>query len=136
MIFTADVMTDSGFIVPKGTVLDTETSLTPYFQAGARVGFMDYLKQLYYPYFKRRDPDLTEADLVAEGDLHAIAPYLRGSDKIGVTTNRDDIILAPGDLAYLQALFGPRLKVFPSGGHLGNLDYKPVAAYIGNFFGD
>jgi len=136
MIFTADVMTDSGFIVPKGTTLDTETSLTPYFQAGARVSFMDYLKQLFFPYFKRRDPDLTEADLVVEADLHRIEDYLRGADKIGMMTNRDDIILAPGDLAYLQALFGPRARIYPTGGHLGNLDYRPVSAYIGNFFGN
>ena len=134
MIFTADVMTDSGFIVPKGVVLDTETSLTPYFQSGARVGFMDYLHELYFPYFQRRDPALTEPELVAEADLNTIEGYLRGADKIGLMTNRDDIILGPGDLAYLEELFGPRAQIYPSGGHMGNLEHRTVSAYVGNFF--
>lgn len=136
MIFTADVMTDSGFIVPKGTELDTETSLTPYFQAGARVGFTDYLNELFLPFFQRRDPSLTKADLTAEADLHAIEDYLRGATKIGLISNRDDIILGKGDLAYMKELFGSRAQIYPTGGHLGNIEYKPVSAHIANFFGE
>ena len=134
MIFSADVMTDTGFIVPQGVKLDTGTSLTTYFQTGARVGFVDYLQEFYYPYFKRRDPELTREDLVDEASLKAIEGYLRETEKIGLITNRDDIILGPGDLTYLEAVFGPRARIFPTGGHLGNLEHRTVSAYVGNYF--
>ena len=43
-------------------------------------------------------------------------------------SNRDEIILAPGELEYLEALMGDRMKVFAYGGHCGNIDSKESVA--------
>ena len=43
-------------------------------------------------------------------------------------TNRDEIILAPGELAYMEGLLGERIKVFDHGGHCGNIDSKESVA--------
>jgi hypothetical protein len=49
-------------------------------------------------------------------------------------TNDNDFILAPGELDYLRQLFGERTKVYPRGGHLGNLEYRDNMAYFVEFF--
>ena len=49
-------------------------------------------------------------------------------------TNENDFILAPGERDYLRQLFGERTKVYPRGGHLGNLEYRDNMAYMAGFF--
>ena len=60
--------------------------------------------------------------------------YLRNDDNIGVMHNSDDIILGPGDIEYLQEVMGERAKIFPLGGHCGNMHYRENVAYMLDFF--
>ncbi len=134
MVFTSDVMSQSGYIVPKSKELSTSTSLTEYFKTGMRLSFEDYLDELFYPYFKAKNPSLTREDLVEEASLERIEDYLTRTQKIGLMTNEDDIILAPGELDYLMDVFGVRAKIFPTGGHCGNLEQRHVIAHMTEFF--
>ena len=36
----------------------------------------------------------------------------------------------PGELDYLRRVFGTRIKIYPSGGHLGNLEYRDNMAFL------
>ncbi len=134
MIFTADVMNGGGFLVPEGRDLVTADSLTGYFQAGARVGFSGYLDDYLAPRAQAVTAGLTLDALKAEGEMAALAPYLASAEDVWLMTNADDVILAPGDLEILKGLFGPRAIIHPSGGHLGNLEHRAVAAEIAAFF--
>ena len=134
MAFVADVMADYGYIVPKGTKLDSLSSLTEYFDDGMTLSFENYFDRFLYPYYKARDPGLTRKALIEEASLRSIQDYLAGADKIGLLTNEDDIILAPGEIDYLRTLFGPRARVFPTGGHLGNFDDRHVIYALVSFF--
>ena len=134
MAFTSDVMSQSGYVVPKSKELSTSTSLTEYFKTGMRLSFEDYLDELFYPYFKAKDPNLTREDLIEEASLERIEDYLVRSPKIGLMTNEDDIILAPGEIDYLREVFGERAQIFPTGGHCGNLQQRHVIAYMTEFF--
>jgi hypothetical protein len=134
MVLTSDVMSRSGYVVPKSLELTSRSSLTKFFKVGMRLTFEDYLDQLFYPYFKARDPSLTLEDLIDEASLERIEDYLIHSPKIGLLTNEDDIILAPGEIDYLREVFGERAKIFPTGGHCGNLAHRHVIAYITQFF--
>ena len=49
-------------------------------------------------------------------------------------TNRDDLILTKEDLSFLSATFGPRFKLYPIGGHCGNLRYRDNVAVMLDFF--
>jgi hypothetical protein len=49
-------------------------------------------------------------------------------------TNENDFILAPADLGYLRQIFGERIKVYPRGGHLGNLEYRDNMVDFVGFF--
>ncbi|MBW1645220.1 MAG: alpha/beta hydrolase [Deltaproteobacteria bacterium] len=124
MLFTADVMTDSGYLVPKNLHLSRTDS------------FAAYARDLLYPAFKAKEPGLTFEKFVARSSLRSIEDYLRHSQKIGLVTNADDFILAPGDTAYFKEVFGDRARIYPRGGHCGNLGYRDNVEYMINFLKD
>lgn len=133
-IFTTDVMTGGGYVVPKNRVLKTSDSLFDFFLVSTHVGFTNYFHEYFYPYFKSKRPGLTKEELIASESLKSIDGYLRNSPKFGMMTNSNDFIISPDELAYLKDLFGDRAKIYPSGGHLGNLEYKDNLAYMIDFF--
>jgi hypothetical protein len=101
MIFTADVMSDAGFIVPKGKLLTSSSPLTDYFKTGARIHFEEYLDHLYLPYYQAKDPTLTREALIQESSIASIEDYLLAAQKNGLVTNEDDDILYHCDIEYL-----------------------------------
>ncbi len=134
MIFTADVMTNFGLIKPKNLVLGSADSLTDYFMVANRTSFMDYFEELFYPYFRSKRPGLNEGALTERISLRSIESYLRNTPKIILMGNADDLILAPEDLAFLKDVFGSRARIYPIGGHCGNMKFRDNVAYMINFF--
>jgi hypothetical protein len=134
MIFDSDVMTNGGYVVPKNKVLKASDNLKEYFRVSVHLSFIDYFNEYFYPYFQKKRPGLTKEALIGSESLKSIEEYLKSSQKFGVMTNENDLILAPGELDYLRQLFGARTKVYPRGGHLGNLEYKDNMAYMADFF--
>lgn len=134
MMFASDVMTRSGFVVPKTLELDHNDFLDDYFRTLLRISFVRYLDEMLLPVAQRQNPQLVRQKLIDDASLKSIDGYLRQAEKVGVLTNEDDIILAPGELDYLRQLFGVRAMVFPRGGHCGNLDHHDVADYLTTYF--
>ncbi len=134
MIFDSDVMTNGGYVVPKNRVLKASESLRGYFRVSIHLSFIDYFNEYFYPYFQKKRPVLTREALIDSQSLKSIEGYLKHARNFGVMTNENDFILAPGELDYLRQLFGMRIKVYPSGGHLGNLEYKDNMAHMVEFF--
>lgn len=134
MMFATDVMTGSGFVVPKGMALDSNDPLDNYFRVLARISFVKYLDELLLPVAQRRDPQLTRQAVIDGSSLKSIESYLQTASKVSMVTNADDIILSPGELDYLKQLLGPRAKVFPRGAHCGNIDQLAFATYLTSYF--
>ena len=134
MAFASDVMTQYGMVVPKDKVLSSTDSTMVYFERLLRTSFMDYFDDFFYPYHQARNPSLTREQLIDELSLRNIESYLRGAEKIAMTTNDDDIILAPGEVDWLREVFGSRAKIWPTGGHCGNMEHKDFVAYMVNYF--
>ena len=134
MIFTADVMANYGLIVPKNRELGSADSLTDFFKVTSHVSFIDYFNEFLFPYYQARTPGLTKEALIEGTSLRSIESYLRNSPKIALMGNEDDLILAPEDLAFLKEVFGSRARIFPYGGHLGNLMYSANVFYMIDFF--
>ena len=126
MIFTADVMNGGGYIVPKHARLTGFTSLTRFALVSYRTRFEDYFDEYFFPDRQQREPTLTRQALLDRLSLRSLDPYLRAAEKIGLIHNEDDIILAPGEIEYLQGVFGARARVFPTGGHMGNTFHPDV----------
>ena len=72
--------------------------------------------------------------LIDKTSLYALEDYLKGSDKIAVMHNADDLILGQGDIGFLRRTFGDRLTLYPRGGHCGNLNYRVNADAMLEFF--
>jgi hypothetical protein len=133
MIFASDVMTNSGYVVPMNKVLTNADSLEDYFQVASHLSFFNYFNEYLFPYFEKKRPGLTRQTFIDSLSLRSIEPYLKSSDKFGVMTNANDFILTKDELDYLRQTFGGRAKIYPRGGHLGNLEYKDNLAYMVDF---
>jgi pimeloyl-ACP methyl ester carboxylesterase len=134
MVFTSDVFTEAGYVVPKGLKLGRHDKRDVYIKMLSRLSFLDYFRGLFQPYFQSKDPNLTEPELIRQMSLRYIEDYLRTSPKFGLIHNEDDVILLPGEIDYLRDLFGSRALIFPHGGHCGNMAYPDnVKAMVGFF---
>jgi pimeloyl-ACP methyl ester carboxylesterase len=134
LIFASDVMTNSGYVVPKNRVLSYTDSLTDYFLVSSHLSFFDYFNECLYPYIQKQRPGLTKQEYIESLSLRSIEGYLKSSAKFGVMANENDFIITKAELDYLRQLFGERAKIYPRGGHLGNLEYKENLAYMVDFF--
>jgi hypothetical protein len=134
MIFASDVMTNSGYVVPKNRELSPTDSMADYFMVSTHLSFFDYFNEYFYPYFQKLRPGLTKQALIESESLKSIEGYLKSSAKFGMMTNENDFILTKVELDYLKQLFGERAKIYPRGGHLGNLEYKDNLTYMVDFF--
>lgn len=133
MIFVSDVFNNLGYLVPKDTTLTKTTSLTNYSKSARRIGFSDYVNEVYVPYFTQASA-MTPQQVIDASSLLSIKDYLQNSDKIAMMHNEDDPILQSGEIEQLKSLFPNRAKVYPYGGHCGNMEYIDNVAYMVDFF--
>ncbi len=136
MVFSSDVMTKAGYVVPKGLELGRNARTTEYLKVLGRLTFIDYFEGIFMPHFQTVNPSVTEPEMIELMSLKTIEDYLRTSPKIGLIGNEDDIILLPGEIDYLKDVFGSRAMIYPYGGHCGNMGYPDnVEAMVGFFKG-
>ena len=134
MVTTADYAAQRGFIVPRNHTFSVSESTTPYFKVAMRTSFVDYIDQMYLPYFREKIPGSTRDSLIAESSLESIESFLRSADNIALMHNDDDFIMAEGEIDYLRQVFGSRAMIYPSGGHMGNLAYRDNVAFMVDYF--
>jgi hypothetical protein len=130
LVFTSDVMTDYGYVKPKGLLLDRYADISTYGQVVNRLGFTDYYHNFFYPFYKADSPDMSRDEFIAAISLNEIADYLRNSPKITVMHNQDDVILEPGEIEFFNDVFGDRATIYPHGGHCGNMSYRDNVAHM------
>ena len=135
LVTMADVLTESAYIVPVGLKADITAYVNPYFVVSARTPFELYFRELMVPYYRRTDPAVTEDELKHRASLYSIEDYLRTTERVGVTHNADDVIMADGELDWLADVFGERATIWPRGGHGGNLAFRDNVEYMLAFFG-
>lgn len=134
MLFALDVSYNVGGIIYKNHEIDKFESITHSMYRASVITFKDYFEKVLVPWQQESEADLTRESLIARLGLKNIESYLRNTAKISLVTNADDIILAEGEIAYLQDVFGARAKIFPRGGHCGNIDRVSFVAYMNSQF--
>ena len=126
MIFTSDVCNRAGYLVPPDRYpLKTGDPLMDYAEAAFEIGFEDYMDEFLLPYLQHLDPSLDRYTMIQQCSLYPIRSYLKETDKVVLIGNRDDVILNDNDVRFIEDTFGGRAKLFPSGGHCGNMMYGP-----------
>lgn len=134
IVFTSDLLNRRGLITPRDYRITESTSLTPFFQMALRCDFDCYIAEQLMPMWRARYDGGSLNQLVDKSSLYALEDYLRGSDKVSVMHNADDLILGQGDIGFLRRTFGDRLTLYPRGGHCGNLNYRVNADAMLEFF--
>lgn len=134
MVFAADVMTHSGYIVHPNEKLTTGDTLTGYFKSALYWGFTDYFERILLPYARQQDRSMSLSQLKYLLSLESIANYLRTTPTLAAITNSDDFILNQEELQFLVNSLGPRLTLFPAGGHGGNFTYRKNIEHLLQFF--
>ena len=124
IVFTSDLINRRGLIIPPGYPISEGTEITPFFRRALLCDFDCYMAEQLVPMWRKRFDGGSLPQLVNAVSLYALEDYLRTSDKIAVMHNADDIILGRGDLGFLRRTFGPRLTLYPRGGHCGNMNYR------------
>ena len=104
----------------------------PVYHEILQYSFRDYLDKFVIPYYSRRGLDLgAPGALDRASDLRTYQAGLHSNREIRLILNRNDFLLAPGDLQWFQSNLLPgEMTVFPTGGHLGNLAYPAVQKAI------
>jgi hypothetical protein len=134
MAFAADVMTNYGYVKPKEMELTRYTNLQTFNRVVTRLGFTDYYHEFFYPYYRDHENAGNRDAFVQSESLTRIQDYLRNSPKISVIHNEDDIILEPGEIDFFRDVFGDRAKIYPYGGHCGNMSYRDNVAHMVDTF--
>jgi len=134
MAYTTDLMTDFGYIKPKNVTMTKNSSPSEFMKVAHRLGFTDFYHVYFFPYQKAKNPSLTRSGLINDMSLSSIEDYLRSAEKIEVMHNVDDIILEPGDIDFFPRVFGDRAKIYPRGGHCGNMDFRDNVTHMVNVF--
>ena len=103
----------------------------PAYREIGEYGFMEYAFAFMLPAVQARDPAVFDGPTLFDRcDLHALQPALAGDPRLRVVANRDDFLLEPGDVDFLQATLKDHLLLFEEGGHLGNLGRPGVRLAI------
>ncbi len=134
LMVTADVMSRSGFIIPTTLHGARNANVDEYFIVSSRTSFLRYFDGLLLPYYQKQNPGLTREEAITAAGLAPVADFLRTADHVAVMHNADDIILAEGEIDWLKSVFGDRAKIWPRGGHLGNLEYRENIEWIVGHF--
>ncbi len=106
-------------------------------QAANRVTFVDYAERLAVPLWRQQGAGLP-TDLqgfARRGSLTPILKQLRGNPRVHIVHNADDVLATRQSIRQLEQALGPRVVVFPYGGHLGNLWYADNKDYMLRIFG-
>lgn len=131
--FISDVITKSYVYTDRDEKLNKFTSLFESFKKVDFANFEDYVDRIGFPYYKNQNEKFTMEDLNREASLRIVDDYIRNSEKIMAVTNEDELILSNEDLVYLKDTFKNRIKVYPRGGHCGNMFYYENVALMINF---
>jgi pimeloyl-ACP methyl ester carboxylesterase len=130
MVFAGDVMSHSGYITPADKKFNRNESLEYYAYASTWVPFAQYVDELLLPSVMKAHPGATREELLFQASLKGIEPWLKGNAKVWALSNADEIILAPGELDYMKGLMGERIRVYPRGGHCGNILHRDTVRDI------
>ncbi|MCS5423222.1 MULTISPECIES: serine/threonine protein kinase [Psychrilyobacter] len=131
--YISDLMTKSGVFTDPNKKIKKFQSMSGYYKAINYSNFQDYIEKIGFKTYKKLDKNLTMEEITEESSLKTVETYLKDSENVMVVTNEDEVILTKDNLKYLKKIMGSRIKVYPYGGHCGNMFYEENIDYVIDF---
>jgi pimeloyl-ACP methyl ester carboxylesterase len=87
--------------------------------------FKDYTERIAVPLWRVQagTPDADLESFTKRGSLASILDRVRGNGRVHIMHNADDFLADRRSIEELKETLGDQLKLYPYGGHLGNLWY-------------
>ena len=118
MLYVIELMRHPGILT---TPVSWDYRSARFAEAG-RYDLLDYVRRVLAPRLHGAKARSKSFEQVAyEGSLLALAPALKANPRVYLMHNADDFLVSPEDLKFLEETFGDRARIYPYGGHLGNL---------------
>ena len=84
-------------------------------------GYLEYFQKFILPQFKKYNFFTMQKHI----NMDSVEPGMHDNPNMYLMHNTDDPLISAAQLVTLQGVFGPeRSKIYPLGGHLGNLWYS------------
>ena len=132
--YITDLMTRSGVYSDPTKKAKKYESMSQYYSSINFSSFEKYIEKIGYPVYEKTHPGITLEEVIKQSDLKSIDSYLKTATNIAVITNEDELILTKDNLDYLKQTLGNKLKVYPYGGHCGNMFYKDNIDFMIEYF--
>jgi len=122
--YISDLMTKSGVYTDPNKKITKFQNMSEYYSAINYSNFQNYIERIGFKTYKKLDKTLTMKKMIKNSSLKFIENYLKSAKNIAVITNEDELILTPDNLEYLKKTMAGKIKIYPYGGHCGNMFYK------------
>lgn len=124
-----DVILASQQVKDLGLLKSPVNSINARTEEAGRFTFEKFTEKFFYPNYMSR---LTLDEFYESGSLTSIFDILESNPGTFLFHNADDFLYQPELTEVLQSKMGQRFKLFPHGGHLGNLWYPENLKTIAN----
>ena len=131
--YITDIMTNSGVYTDPDDQITKFQDMSTYYSTINYSDFQDYIERVGFKTHKKLDKTLTMEKMIENSSLKIIHNYLKDAENIAVFTNEDELILTSDNLKYLKNTMEDKIKVYPYGGHCGNMFYKDNIASMINY---
>ena len=125
LVYVTQVIYDQGVLTaPKDEVRKR-------LEEAKKFTFTDYNEKIAVPLWKRRatESQVDLESLINRGSLARILDRLRSNSKVHIMHNADDFLAERKSIEELKEALGDRVRLYPYGGHLGNLWFPENKEY-------
>lgn len=130
----ADVILTSQIVKDLGILKSKANNWNERHKEAEALNFLDYFEKFVIPQIADRAADPLQY-LVEHSNLEAMTESLKNDSSVFIMHNQDDFLVDSAQLNLLTEMVGPsRMKIYPMGGHLGNLWYSENQQDIINVF--
>ncbi|MCA9414806.1 MAG: VacJ family lipoprotein [Candidatus Omnitrophica bacterium] len=107
----------------------------PAYREIGEYSYLEYLESFVLPALRQSNPqDANRESILRASNLRSRQNGLARNPKIRVFTNRNDFLLSPEDLEWMERIFGnERIDIAYNGGHMGNLYISSIQDRICQF---
>jgi hypothetical protein len=130
LVYVTQVIYDQGVLTaPKDQVRKR-------IQEAKKFTFTDYNEKIAVPLWRRQatEPQVDLESFIKQGSLARILDRLRNNSKVHIMHNADDFLAERKSIEELKEALGDQVRLYPYGGHLGNLWFPENKEYVLRLF--